>query len=78
MTRTRQTADGLTAVLQTSEELTQMATEMKNLVEQFKYDNLERPAASSGLQRDRADAVGSYPPWSSASFRAVPAAEELL
>ncbi len=55
-----------------------MATEMKNLVEQFKYDDLERPAASSGLQRDRADTVGLYPPRSSASFRAVPAAEELL
>jgi methyl-accepting chemotaxis protein len=78
MTRTRQTADGLTAVLQTSEELAQMATEMKNLVGQFKYDDLERRAASSGLQRDRADAVGPHPPRSSASFRAVPAAEELL
>jgi len=77
MTRTRQTADGLTAVLQTSEELAQMATEMKNLVGQFKYDDSERPAASSGLQRDRADAVGPHPPGSSASFRAVPAAEEL-
>ena len=77
MTRTRQTADGLTAVLQTFEELAQMATEMKNLVGQFKYDDSERPAASSGLQRDRADAVGPHPPGSSASFRAVPAAEEL-
>ncbi|HMF49841.1 MAG TPA: methyl-accepting chemotaxis protein [Candidatus Saccharimonadales bacterium] len=78
MSRTRQTADGLTAVLQTSEELAQMATELKNLVGQFKYDNLERPVANSGLQRDRADAVGPHPPRSSASFRAVPAAEELL
>jgi methyl-accepting chemotaxis protein len=76
MTRTRQTADGLTAVLQTSEELAQMATELKNLVGQFKYDDLERSVASSGLQRDRADAVWPHPPRSSASFRAVPAVEE--
>ena len=37
MTQTRQTADGLSTVLQTAETLLLMANELKNLVGQFKY-----------------------------------------
>ncbi|HEX9454740.1 MAG TPA: methyl-accepting chemotaxis protein [Candidatus Binatia bacterium] len=67
MTRTRQTADGLGAVLQTAEELLQMATELKTLVGQFNYGE------SNGHHVDWSHAPANVPRQrvlSSAAYRA--------